>query len=295
MVADNQERDRKGLTFSQADGLEPIPEPLKLGELSQEARNLIWREFLESIGEAAVRSEFASAKLDSRWDKILYDWHVEVLHKPADEFSSDLSGARRIVKADIYGAKWNKVFDFLEFVMRRPTCPHRFSNRINWFLRKSRAAYLVVPDPPTIMPRATEQEGDAIVEALTTLDSAGLGGARAHLLQAGERLNAGDYADAVRESVHAVESVARKLDPKASDNLAPALKALQQHTAVHPALKEGFSRIYGYTSDKGGIRHALLEDEAQVDLEDAVFMIGACASFTSYLVGKARKAGLIAK
>jgi hypothetical protein len=145
------------------------------------------------------------------------------------------------------------------------------------------------------MPRATEQEGAAIVESLATLDSRGFDGARAHFLQAGEQLNAGEYADAVRESIHAVESVARKLDPKASGTLGPALKALQQHIAVHPALNKGFLNIYGYTSDEGGVRHARLEDEAQVDLEDAVFMIGACASFTSYLVGKARNAGLIAE
>ena len=154
-------------------------------------------------------------------------------------------------------------------------------------------SHTVVPKPPTIMPRATEQEGAAIEQALATLGLTGLDGARAHLIQAGERLNAGDYADAVRESIHAVESVARKLDPKASVTLAPALQALEKHAAVHPALKKGFSKIYGYTSDEGGVRHALLEGEAQVGLEEAVFMIGACASFTSYLIGKARRAGLI--
>lgn len=37
----------------------------------------------------------------------------------------------------------------------------------------------------------------------------GLGGARTHLLKAGSSLTAGEYADSVRESIHAVESVAR--------------------------------------------------------------------------------------
>ena len=45
--------------------------------------------------------------------------------------------------------------------------------------------------------------------------------------------------------------------------------------------------------DEKGIRHALTEGKADVDMDDAVFMIGACASFVSYLVGKARAAGLI--
>ena len=58
-------------------------------------------------------------------------------------------------------------------------------------------------------------------------------------------------------------------------------------------MKKGFENIYGYTSDEKGVRHALLEGKAQVDREDAVFMLGACASFVTYFVGKARAGGLI--
>jgi hypothetical protein len=50
----------------------------------------------------------------------------------------------------------------------------------------------------------------------------------------------------------------------------------------------------GYTSDENGIRHALLDDgTAKVDETDALFMIGACAAFVSYLLSKAHAAGLI--
>ena len=66
MAAGNQERDRKSLTFSQAERLESIPEPLKLGELSQEARSLIWREFLESILGIADGNSFRSKTLELR-------------------------------------------------------------------------------------------------------------------------------------------------------------------------------------------------------------------------------------
>ena len=56
----------------------------------------------------------------------------------------------------------------------------------------------------------------------------------------------------------------------------------------------GESRISnGYTSDEDGIRHALLEEQEKVDIADAVFMFGACTSFTAYLVNKARTAGLL--
>jgi len=59
-------------------------------------------------------------------------------------------------------------------------------------------------------------------------------------------------------------------------------------------MKARFLSIYGYTSNAHGIRHALLEAGApSVDETDALFMIGACAAFVSYLINKARTAGLI--
>ena len=177
--------------------------------------------------------------------------------------------------------------------MRHDGCPYQFPKGIGWALLKGRAAYLIVPDPPAIVPRATEQEGQAITQAFANLGSAGLEGARAHLRQATEKLNSGDYPGSVRESIHAVVSVARQLDPAASKTLNPALAALTKHAKINPALKTGFANLYGYTSEEPGLRHPLLEGTAKADLVDAVFMLGACASFASYLVAKARKAGLI--
>ena len=111
----------------------------------------------------------------------------------------------------------------------------------------------------------------------------GLQGAETHLKMAGELVNGGDWAGAVRESMNAVESVARQLAPKAN-TLVPALEALEKGGRLHPVLKEAYSKLYGYTSDEQGIRHSLMNNaESSVGRDEAVFMLGACASFTSYL------------
>jgi thiaminase len=87
-----------------------------------------------------------------------------------------------------------------------------------------------------------------------------------------------------------VESVSRTLDPSA--DLSKALARLEQKISIHAAMKKGFTSLYGYASDENGIRHALLEaGEAKVDEADALFMIGACAAFVSYLLNKARTNG----
>jgi hypothetical protein len=73
-----------------------------------------------------------------------------------------------------------------------------------------------------------------------------------------------------------------------------ALDRLESKAKIHNRLKHGFTNLYGYTNDENGIRHPLLDDgPANVDETDAIFMIGACAAFVSYLIGKARTASLL--
>ena len=69
-------------------------------------------------------------------------------------------------------------------------------------------------------------------------------------------------------------------NPKAT--LADALKAIERRGTLHSALKDGFLKIYGYTSDEGGIRHAMLE-EPNLSTADARYFLLSCTSFVNYL------------
>jgi hypothetical protein len=142
-----------------------------------------------------------------------------------------------------------------------------------------------------IVPMASEEERQAFEQALADTDHSQFSGARSHLRQAGTHLTNGKFADSIRESISAVESVARVLEP--SGEFSKALAKLETRISIHPALKRGFTALYGYTSDEGGIRHALLDaGEAAVDEVDAIFFLGACSSFVSYLIGKSHNVGL---
>jgi hypothetical protein len=69
-----------------------------------------------------------------------------------------------------------------------------------------------------------------------------------------------DYRNCVKESISAVESAARQIAGEGA-KLADALAALERKgVTLHPALKKGFLRLYGYTSDDDGIRHAILDE-----------------------------------
>ena len=108
-------------------------------------------------------------------------------------------------------------------------------------------------------------------------------GAASHLGQAKEHINAQQYADAIADSIHAVESVARAIDPKSS-TLGPALHSLEKAGLLNREFKQALEKLYNYTNAKPGIRHAKRNEEAaDVGLEEAMLMFGACASFAAYL------------
>ena len=192
-------------------------------------------------------------------------------------------------KSRFMHGQFNELFDLLLAIMRHPQCPQRFIRAVADVFKEFRLAYVVdVGPPPTIYPAATKEEGEAILEATAELGAAGLTGAVNHLRKAADCIRQGDPPGAVRESIHAVESTARTFDPSAK-TLEPALRSLEEAGGLHPALKRAFSSLYGFASDEQGIRHAEVFRNAKVDQDEAVFMLGACASFSSYLARKHRR------
>ena len=280
------------LSFSQAQGYEAIPGPLRLKELPEAARTRIWNVLFAHLDESKAVGSGGQWWIDGNWKDMLRAVHAGFHGLALDEWSPNFRWACEGLREYIEKRPFNKVFDLLQFVLRHHLCPHAFIRQMQWTFAECRLAYTIdAAQPPTILPAATPEEGNAVVGALQTLREAGLGGSAAHLRAAGEHIRAGDWAGSVRESIHAVESVARQLDPGAAKTLGPALASLSGRGALHPALKTAFSKLYGYTSDEQGIRHALRDQtDAQVDRDEAVFMLGACAAFASYL-GRKHAAG----
>lgn len=100
-----------------------------------------------------------------------------------------------------------------------------------------------------------------------------------------------DYRNSIKESISAVESAARTVAGGKRGGLSTALSHLEQRLPLHPALKAAFVKLYAYTSDEDGIRHALLDD-SDLSQEDALFMLVACSAFTNYLKTKSAAAGV---
>ena len=55
---------------------------------------------------------------------------------------------------------------------------------------------------------------------------------------------------------------------------------------IPPTLEEAFNKLYGYTSNEGGIRHALSEGDTPPTFDDAKYMLVSCSAFVNYLISK---------
>jgi len=68
--------------------------------------------------------------------------------------------------------------------------------------------------------------------------------------------------------------------------LGNTLKKLEANgVMIHSAMKAGFEKMYGYTSDADGIRHGGI-DFTNAPAEDAKYMLISCSAFVNYLVEK---------
>ena len=92
-----------------------------------------------------------------------------------------------------------------------------------------------------------------------------------------------NYANAVKESISAVESQCCILTGDSKASLGTALKKLESSgVKIHPALNKALHQLYGYTSDDPGIRHGGTA-AANVDAALAQFMLVTCSAFVNYL------------
>ena len=96
-----------------------------------------------------------------------------------------------------------------------------------------------------------------------------------------------DYKNCIKESISAVESICQVIVGDEHATLSAALKLLEDNgVIIHPSLKTAFSKLYGYTSDQGGIRHAEGMFESNVTFEEAKFMLVSCSAFINYMIAE---------
>lgn len=303
-MSENLSWSREPKSFSKRHGYEPLPEIMRLEHLSKTARIAVYNIIVDLMSDSGHWIDFENLPaprmcrraIASCFDKNIREVGV-LKHQLLDELQSIL-----------YKLPFNKVLDLLEYMANYRDGRSgvsgsqalnvrllRFPQDINDSFDEHGVAYVFDTSnrPYHIRPRTSMEQGIAIQNAVVTLKHHKLSPPVKHLRNAASHLDSGEYADAISDSICAIESVLRFFDPKNSRNVKDAINSLRgQGMLKHPALAQAIKLLYGYTSDEEGVRHALVfEPKANVDINDAMFMFGACASLAAYLANICHRKG----
>lgn len=281
------------MKFSERYGYKHVRDVIQIDSVDDPLRNKIWGLLKIFYWDTAYRSpssygyinlsDSSNQALKILCERIWFDF----LKEPLDELDNDWSKVLKKLRCDFFhNFRWYEIYDFFEFVANKyqdKKTNKEFMHSINNVLEKEMSGYRFVNGQ---IARITDKEELETIEKAT--DTSELTVAK-HFRRALELLSDRsnpDYRNSIKESISAVEALVSKIAGE-KGTLGQLIKNLDEHVRLHSALKSAFEKLYGYTSDESGIRHALMEQD-KVDFEDAKFMLVTCSAFVNYVKGKLR-------
>lgn len=277
------------MRFSQRVGLAPAQKLAQRESIDDELRASLWSLLTLCYWDTY---EAPGTNWDSRndylrgsrmWPLAMSLW-LNYFKRPVDTIDTYWPECRQRLRAYFFEAKWYEVYDFIEFVLHHAEGldKEEFIKLCNHYLERENSAYRFVGGK--LGEITSQDEIDEVEEALRRADR--YAGVRVHLASALGHLSsrtAPDYRNSIKESISAVESLAKQLAGDEAATLGTVLKTLERSKKLHPALKSAFASLYGFTSDAEGIRHALLE-ESSLTKRDARFMLVCCSAFVNFTI-----------
>ncbi len=266
--------------FSERVGARRPREVLQLGDIDEPLRIAIWN----AIHLAFTRYKNAvQASSDLVWWERGKRLAVEVLNRPVDEVP--YGRTEPWLKGIITGSPWHVVYDVLEWVV----CEAKDLRLVeaNAVLAREGSGYRFLSGQ--LAPITSEHEIKAIEGATAAAERAGHRGAATHLSEAVAKLAQKpepDFRNSIKESISAVESALNAIAGTKAQGVKEALAILDGKLGLHGGFAAGIKALYGWTSQDGGIRHAIL-DERHVGDAEARFMLVACSALVHFLEERA--------
>ena len=237
------------MQFSQRQGLEPTHKVAQRESMDADLRNSLWslltlqhwdRFVGPSDGYMGRTQEVQGSTLESLMVQI---WLL-FFKQPIDTIEKYWPNCRHKLREYFFAAKWNQVYDFMEFINQAgaDNGSEEFAKASNIFLERENSAYRFVNG---VIAEITS--GEEIEEIEVAINAGGrFAGVKQHLttsLRLMSDKTSPDFRNSIKESICAVESLAKQVAEDKSGTLGSVLKELEKKRKLHPALKNAFSSL----------------------------------------------------
>ncbi|SNR73680.1 AbiJ-NTD4 domain-containing protein [Puniceibacterium sediminis] len=229
---------------------------------------------------------YSAAQYSSKFEYISKRVQFHYFRVSWDEMPRQPWKYLQVIKNFFFREDFHKVYEFVEFILSLDSPEgsvnvHKFQDLCNDILSRERAQFRISAGQFVRITNELE---------LAEISAAGENGL-SHGVSEHIRVSAAlyskvpdaDYRNSVKESISAVEAAVRYVTGKKTVGVEKPLKMIESEFSIHPALRSGFEKIFAFTSDADGVRHALLE-ESSISQADAKFMLVACSAFSNYLI-----------
>ncbi|MBL7067745.1 MAG: hypothetical protein ISS29_07855 [Candidatus Marinimicrobia bacterium] len=279
------------MRFSHRMGIIPGKNIIQKDSIDADLLHSLWNVtyifYLENLpGHQREINKDKKRYLDSLW--------INFFKQPIDEMPKICHKIVTSIKDWFFNTEWYEVYDFIDFTSGYDSNNENlgYEDTINIYLKQELSGYRLINHK--LCPITSDEEIKEIQDVIDNTTTSSLSNIQAHIISALDKLSdrtSPDYRNSIKESISAVEAIARIISEDKKAELGKALKIIEDKVGLHGALKKGFLSIYGYTSDDDGIRHALI-DNSNCDQEDAKYMLVSCSAFVNYLIIKANKSGI---
>ena len=289
------------LTFSQRMGKKPVRTALQIDSLDRETRNALWN-LVGPFFECAQHTNYVTICKDI-WTDFYHEASdtVPQMRTPWDNNPSDDKLFYRFFRSKIIDEDWTECLDLIEFVVddyhqdrwnrqlellfckSGPFAPS--AAHFNTVFERYMVGYRFVGGKLTPITNPNEIQSVEIAAKQSPPSVQELLSKAVGFLS--DRKNP-DYAKSVECSISAVESQCKILLGERQVVLSKALNKLEgKGIRLHPALRDGFEKLFAFTSDADGVRHGGIKP-SDINQDLAKFMLVSCSAFVNYLIAKGK-------
>lgn len=280
------------MKFSERQGFNKYNDFIQVESIDESLRNSIWNTIVITYYVPGNSHSYKCTRA------VAYHFRKT----PLDELPYEDYEKQKWLKDYLYSLEWYAVYDLIEYLVNNHSTiiDNKYSNDTirqrdlwNTILERENSGYRFIDY--TLAPISDPIEINEVNKTLELTIRHKLQGPHNHIKTAIEQLSKKpdpDYRNSIKESISAIESIAKLISKENSKGLSGALYVLSEKVNIHGALKKSFLNLYGYTSDEEGIRHSLLE-QPKVTYDEAKYMLVSCSAFLNYLISKSVEANVL--